>query len=221
MCFSATGSFAVAAVLAGVGAVSLSRERSPSQGMLATVPMLFALQQVAEGFVWVTIGHASGSWLHHLAVAIFLGFALVVWPLWIPLAFTLPEANPSRRRLLSVITAIGVVVSLGATIILLRGGPIAHVAGHSIAYSYVQAGPTIVVALYLPMYIIPSVLPFFVSTIRWAKPMGAVLVLALVATFVIERQALTSVWCFFAAILSGFMVLAMAPQRRPLALTRS
>lgn len=189
--------------------------------MLAAVPLLFALQQVAEGFVWVTIEHASGSWLHRLAVAAFLGFALVVWPVWIPLAFTLPEVNPGRRRLLSVLTAIGVVVSLGATLILLRGGPSAHVAGHSIAYSYADVGPAVVVALYLPLYVIPSVVPFFVSTFRWAKVMGAVLVLALLATFVIEQRALTSVWCFFAAILSGFLVVAMAPQRRPLALTRS
>jgi hypothetical protein len=59
-----------------------------------------------------------------------------------------------------------------------------------------------------------SVVPFFVSTMRRAKLMGGVLVLALIATFIIERQALTSVWCFFAAILSGFMVFGLDEQRR-------
>jgi hypothetical protein len=215
MCFSASGSFGVAAVLAGVGAVSLARPRSPSHGMLAAVPLLFALQQATEGLVWVTIGHARGSGLHGLAVAAFLGFALVLWPVWIPLAFALPEANPSRRRLLSALTAIGAVVAVGATVMLLRVRPAAHVAGHNIAYSYASSSSAIVLALYLPMYVIPSVLPFFVSTVRWAKVMGVVLVVALLATFVIERRALTSVWCFFAAILSGFMVVGTARPRHP------
>jgi hypothetical protein len=214
MCFSAGGSFGVAAVLAGLGTVSLARDRPPSHGMLAAIPLLFALQQATEGVVWVTVGHASDSALHGLAVAAFLGFAVVLWPVWLPLAFTLPETNPRRRRLLSVLTAIGAVVAVGAAVMLLRGRPAAHVADHHIAYSYAQADSAIVLALYLPIYVIPSVLPFFVSTIRWAKAMGAVLVLALVATFVIERRALTSVWCFFAAILSGFIVLAMAGPRQ-------
>jgi hypothetical protein len=39
-----------------------------------------------------------------------------------------------------------------------------------------------------------------------------------VATFVMERATLTSVWCFFAAILSGVIVLGIAAEHR-LALT--
>jgi hypothetical protein len=56
--------------------------------------------------------------------------------------------------------------------------------------------------------------PFFVSTISRAKLMGTVLVLSLLATFVIERQALTSVWCFFAAILSVLIVLSISRDHR-------
>ena len=44
--------------------------------------------------------------------------------------------------------------------------------------------------------------------------MGTVLVLSLLATFVIERQALTSVWCFFAAILSVLIVLSISRDHR-------
>ena len=78
MCFSATGSFGVAAVLAGIGAVSMAREKAPSHRMLALVPMLFAAQQAAEGAVWITFDHPSLRWLHMLAIVVFLAFALVV-----------------------------------------------------------------------------------------------------------------------------------------------
>ena len=47
-------------------------------------------------------------------------------------------------------------------------------------------------------------------SISRAKLMGTVLVLSLLATFLIERQALTSVWCFFAAILSVLIVLSIS-----------
>ena len=44
--------------------------------------------------------------------------------------------------------------------------------------------------------------PLFVSTLPTARTIGITLVISLIATLVVERDALTSVWCFFAAILS-------------------
>ena len=75
-------------------------------------------------------------------------------------------------------------------------------------------GSRTVQALYLPTYIVPALIPFFVSTLSWAKIMGGVLAVTLVATFIIERTTLTSVWCFSAAILSGVIVMGIAAERR-------
>ena len=55
MCFSATGSFAVAAGLAGIGAVAVCRTKPPSHRLFAVIPLLFAIQQIAEGMVWLTM----------------------------------------------------------------------------------------------------------------------------------------------------------------------
>ena len=214
MCFSATGSFGVAAVIAGIGAVAMAQDKPPSHRMLAAVPLLFAAQQVAEGVVWMTIHQPGDDGPQRIAVALFLGFALVGWPIWVPLSLFVAERNRRRKRILAVFSWIGVTVGMYAAVMLLRGRPTAHVAGHSIAYSYKERGPALVLALYLPGYLLPTVVPFFVSTISRAKLMGTVLVLSLVATFVIERQALTSVWCFFAAILSVLIVLSTGRDHR-------
>ena len=214
MCFSATGSFGVAAVLAGIGTVALAQPKAPSHRMLALVPLLFAAQQVAEGVVWVTIDHPHLRWLHVLAVAAFLAFALVVWPTWVPLALWSAEASPRRRRALSVLVWLGAGVAIYAAVILIRGPPTARVAGHSIAYSYAETGPALVLALYLPMYVLAAVVPFFVSSLSKARIMGIVLALALLATFIVERQTLTSVWCFFAAILSLCIVVGISDEHR-------
>jgi hypothetical protein len=214
MCFSATGSFGAAAVLAGIGAVSMAQVKAPSRRLLAVVPLLFAAQQVAEGVVWVTFDRPNWGGLHLLGVATFLGVALVVWPTWVPLALWAAEGNPRRRTVLSVLAWVGAGVSAYAGIHLIRGQPTAHVTGHSIAYSYAETGPALVLALYLPVYVLPAVVPFFVSTMRKARLMGAVLTASLVLTFVIERDALTSVWCFFAALLSLVIALGVSPRHR-------
>jgi uncharacterized membrane protein len=214
MCFSATGSFGIAGVLAGIGAVAMAQEKAPSRRMLGLVPLLFAAQQVAEGVVWLTIEHPGRGGLQAVAVAVFLGFALVVWPIWVPLSLWAGERNARRRRLLGRLVWVGIGVGIYAALILIRGRPTARVAGHSIAYDYSETGPALVLALYLPMYIIPALLPFFVSTISRARIMGAVLAVSLLATFIIERQTLTSVWCFFGAILSAVIVLGISEDHR-------
>ena len=214
MCFSATGSFGVAAAIAGIGAVALTQDKPPSHRMLAAVPLLFAAQQVAEGVVWMTIEHGAEGSLQAVAVALFLGFALIGWPIWVPISLFLAERNRRRRRALAILSAVGVAVGVYAAVLLIQGRPTAHVAGHSIAYSYKERGSALVLALYLPGYVLPTVVPFFVSTISRAKLMGTVLVLSLLATFLIERQALTSVWCFFAAILSVLIVVSIGRDHR-------
>ncbi len=213
MCFSATGSFSVAAVLAGVGVVSAVQKKADAHRVLATTPLLFAAQLVAVGLVWRTI-HDPASTLNLVAIAVFLGFALVVYPVWSPLALFLPERDPRRRKILRGLLAFGACVSIYAAILLIQQRPVARIANHSITYDYDKVGGSLVLALYLPGYVIPTVVPFFVSTMKHAKVMGAVLVFGLVATFVIKRQALTSVWCFFAAVLSGVIVLSIAAEHK-------
>ena len=214
MCFSATGSFGVAAALAGIGAYSVAQDKLPSHKMLAVVPLLFAGQQVAEGVVWMTLDRASPGWVKTVAVAVFLGFALIIWPTWVPLSLLRAETNPRRRQMLSFLACVGIGVAICASVILIRGQPTAHVEGHRMAYSYTDLGSRTVQALYLPTYIVPALIPFFVSTLSWAKIMGGVLAVTLVATFIIERTTLTSVWCFSAAILSGVIVMGIAAERR-------
>ena len=66
----------------------------------------------------------------------------------------------------------------------------------------------------MPAYLVPTVLPFFVSTIDKTKVMGGILLFGLFATFIIKRAELTSVWCFFAAVMSGVIVMSIAAEHR-------
>jgi uncharacterized protein DUF6629 len=215
MCFSATGSFAFAAALAAAGAASLHQQKAPSQRLLAWIPILFAVQQAAEGAVWLTIHDPSQARLHLFAVFTFLAFALIVWPTWMPLALLAAETRPRRRIALAALSCVGVSVSLYAGWQLLRGQPAARIDGHSISYNYANVGSVRVLALYLPVYVVATVVPYFVSTASRARTMGAVLAVSLLATFLIRRETLTSVWCFFAALMSAVIVLSLRSTPRP------
>ena len=213
MCFSATGSFAVAAGLASIGVAAVLRAKPDSHRLFAVIPFLFAIQQIAEGVVWMTMPFQS-SGLHRFAVDAFLTFAVVVWPTWMPLCLVPIERGPRRKATLRVLLAMGAAVSIYAGWLLFHGHPVAKVQGHSLAYDYSPSDTGLVLALYLPAYVATSVLPLFISSMERAKLMGLVLVGALVATFIIRRQTLTSTWCFFAAILSGLVVLSLAAEQR-------
>ena len=68
--------------------------------------------------------------------------------------------------------------------------------------------------LALIAYLVATIGPFFASTLPMARTIGATLVLSLVVTMLAEQDALTSVWCFFAAILSVQTLIALERSRR-------
>ena len=53
MCFSATASFTSAVVLSLTGTITLVINKDPRR-MLISLPIIFGLQQTAEGVVWIT-----------------------------------------------------------------------------------------------------------------------------------------------------------------------
>ena len=214
MCFSAAGSFALSGVMTGVGAAAIVRNSSPSRRMFAAIPLLFAAQQAAEGVVWLTIAEPSSTTLHRLAVDAYLGFALVLWPLWSPWAFRLAERSPARRRVLTGLSWVGATVSVAALMLLLRWQPVASFESRSVSYTYAGTTDGLPQLLLLTAYALPILVPFFVSTVRSAPVIGATLVVSVVAAMVVEKEALLSVWCFFAAIVSVLILVAVDREER-------
>ncbi len=53
MCFSPEADFTAAAVVGVVGVATLRLVREPRDLLIAALPLLFALHQFVEGFVWL------------------------------------------------------------------------------------------------------------------------------------------------------------------------
>ncbi len=82
MCFSAEASFSAAALLAAVGYATVSDTKNKQELCLAAIPFIFAMQQFAEGLLWVAITYdMMNSVLGLIGKYIFLFIAFVNWPL--------------------------------------------------------------------------------------------------------------------------------------------
>jgi hypothetical protein len=144
-----------------------------------------------------------------VAVDAFLGIALVVWPVWCPLALQRAERNAARRRILTALIWFGAAVATAAAFLLSRSQPVAVVVEHSIRYDRAGSSTAIRDSLVLLAYALSTIVPFLVSTTQLARTVGLSIVLSLTVTALIERNAFTSVWCFFAAMLSVLILVAV------------
>jgi hypothetical protein len=200
MCFSATASFSAAGLLTLAGAATLSKARDVRERPLAAVPLIFALQQGIEGLLWLTVpsGHPAGR---GFATA-FAVLALIVWPLFTPLAVGLAETMRNRRRLILGLTGPGLGVAGYSALDIWRHPYMAWPAAHSLVYINDSPFPWPLMLAYLAAVCAPPLLSSR-PAIRW---FGIVITIGLAATLGFFFVSLVSVWCFFAAIASVILV---------------
>lgn len=204
MCFSAPVSFTASAVLAGVGAISL-RGAQPRYRAFAAVPLLFAAQQASEGALWLVLNEAPFGKASHPVAQVFLFFALFVWPSYLPAALGLAEAKADRRRVLWALAAVGTLLGT-----YLMGCSVMRPSYACIAYDNLYYGVQVDGALkpIAPFFYVAIILgSLLVSTVRGTSALALVAVASFAVAGVFYRVGFASVWCFFAALLSGCIAL--------------
>jgi hypothetical protein len=201
MCFSATASFSLAAATAVIGVATLHQVRHRRELILAVVPLLFALQQVIEGLLWLELSGAGDRVVIAALAFAFLLFAEVLWPVYAALAVLLVEPDHRRRVILCAIAATGAALSLYLLSGLLREPPAASVRGHSIAYSRI----TDIFSWQQAAYVIVTVGAPVVSSHRIIRLFGVVVAIGFAITAYAYAATLISVWCFFAAAGSSLL----------------
>jgi hypothetical protein len=112
MCFSATASFVAAGVTGMVGAAAVSRISQQSEMPLAAIPLFFAAQQAVEGALWLTLPLAPDGPVSTSLTYLFLLFAKVFWPFFVPFSVLLVESELIRRRILIALCAAGAAVAI-------------------------------------------------------------------------------------------------------------
>lgn len=200
MCFSAGASFGAGIVLGTIGVATIKQSRHPSQWLFAAIPLLFGIQQMTEGVIWLTSGNSEWKNIQGVFTHIYLFFAQVLWPLWVPTAIFLLEKHPLQRRIQRVLVVSGVVVGLYMAYCLSWYDVAAVVEGHHIAYALKYPKELQYYAMFL--YGMATIVPPFFSHVRRMWMLGTTILISYVITAVFYDYYILSVWCFFSSVIS-------------------
>lgn len=187
--------------------------------MFAVIPLIFAFQQIMEGWVWLTLTNSDYRQWQRIPVTMFLFLAQVVWPLWVPLSMLKIESNPRLRLGLKILCYCSVVAAPLQAYRLIFNPPAVELRMHHIYYgldlSILYLGATLNV-----FYFLTTIVPPFLSSRRSVVTLGIFNLVAFVIAMISFRSNIISVWCFFAALISCQVIRIMNGMRDKLSLER-
>ena len=167
--------------------------------LLAAFPLLLALHQLDEAFVWWGLqGHVPAA-LGQVATWIYLLFAFVVLPVLVPVAILVVEPEGRRRLMMAPFVALGVVVSGLLLAAMIRGPVTATLGDYYIGYSTDLHAGTFVVML----YVAATCGALILSGIRDIARFGLINLVAVVLVARLTIEGFASLWCAWAAISSA------------------
>ena len=134
MCFSPEASFAGGIIISAIGVATVKRIHKPSQLIFASIPLFFGIQQITEGFLWLTLPDPGLINIQKISTYLYLIMADVIWPSMIPVSVLLMEENTRKKRVLRIIAAIGMILSLYYAFCLLSFDVDPQISGYHIFY---------------------------------------------------------------------------------------
>ena len=218
MCFSAEASFAGGVIITAIGVAVVRKVHEPAQLLFACIPLFFGLQQFAEGFLWLTLPYPEHLVVQKISTYFFLVMADVLWPVWIPLAVLFMEKDRKRRKIIWVLLLLGLSLALyyGTCLVFFNVHP--RILGYHIQYKTDFPKPLGMIAFVV--YLVATIPPLFVSSIKRTHLLGLLMFFSCVVTAIFFRQYLTSVWCFFAALISGVIYWILSDSKKKFLLDR-
>lgn len=201
MCFSATASLIAGGSLTIMGAVSLKKVKSKSEILFASIPLLFGIQQLIEGILWLSI-YREYAGVQSTMAYLFTGISRVIWPIYVPLSVLALESVAWRKKAILSFLPVGVASSLYLLYFIVTDGVSAEVVGHHIVYCSSHRIPF----LNLVFYVAATCLSCFFSSHRYVRIFGGLCILGFASAYLVSEIAAFSIWCFFAGLISFYIL---------------
>ena len=202
MCFSATANFVGSAVLTTLGVATLTRVKHRRELLFAALPILFALHQFIEGFVWLGMEGILRPVVAHDMGAAFMLYAQGLLPFLLPLSVLLFEPDVESRQRMLPFAILGGALTLYILWALTAYPLQLSVRANSLVYINQATNNTFVAVL----YVIATCGSLFFSKIRMMILFGAANLIILLIVMEVKRYAFTSLWCAYAAVASAIIL---------------
>lgn len=196
MCFSATASFVAGVSLSTLGVATLKKTERKVEVPLAMIPLLFGVQQIIEGMLWLSF-RFDAPLLNVTMTYMYTLFSHILWPMFVPFSIGLVETVAWRKKVISAFQFTGVAVGLYLLYFIVRY-PVTSEVDEHIVYVSPHFNNVPVMVLYLVATCVGS----FFSSHKIINIFGVLALLLFFVAYWIHSMAFFSIWCFFAAILS-------------------
>lgn len=213
MCFSAQASFTASAILALIGLIAVIKARhNLSLIPLATIPFIFAIQQLCEGIIWTSATHNPNGLTHITATYCYIFFAYFFWPIWIPFAMLVTESDGWRKAFCYSGLFAGLCFAIYRIIQISNYGVWSHIADCHIAYPTYDSDNKFMIPTLLYLY--ATAIPLLASRMRYTWLLSGAWAGSLLFTTFWYPAHIVSTWCFFAAIISILITLIVHTQMK-------
>jgi Family of unknown function (DUF6629) len=206
VCFSPEGDLAGGLVVTAIG-IDACRHLHGRNNLLlfAAVPLVLGAHQLDESLVWWSLEGPIPSSIGRVAMWIYLLIAMVVVPILVPLSIWKLEPTSRRRWIVAPFLGLGIVVATVLLITMLHGPVSVRLGAYHLAYSIGLQNGILIVGL----YVLATCGSLLCSGYRDIVVCGVANVIAVVILARLTAEGFTSLWCFYAAIASGFISLHM------------
>lgn len=201
MCFSATASFVAGISLSALGVLTLKQAPRKADVPFALIPLLFGVQQIIEGVLWLSFRFDIAP-LTATTTYAFSVFSHTMWPIFVPFSVGLLEPIRWRRKVIFGFQAAGLGIGLYLLYLIIRF-PVTAVAAEHIVY----VSPHFYNAPAMTLYLAATCVVSFFSSHRLVRLFGMLALLLAFIAYGFYTAAFFSVWCFFSAVLSAIIYL--------------
>lgn len=130
----------------------------------------------------------------------------------IPFSVLLMEKNKKKKRILRIFLWMGIAVSIYYVFCLVAFHVLPQIKNYHIEYN--SDFPTLFGILAFAIYLVVTVTPLFISSIQRTHLLGVLMLMSCIVTIIFYEHFLTSVWCFFAAFMSGIIYWIMRDAKK-------
>jgi hypothetical protein len=206
MCFSPQADLVGGLVVGVIGIDALRHVHQRHDHLaFAALPLLFAGHQLVETFVWWGLqGHVAAG-VGRVATWVYLLFAFVVLPVYVPLAIRALEPPGLRQRIMTGFVLLGGVVSALLLIAMVRGPVTANLGDYHLSYHTSEHAGLLISAAYVGATCGSMVF----SGYHRIAVFGAVNLVAVAILARLTIDGFASLWCGWAALTSCAIALQL------------
>jgi hypothetical protein len=201
--------FTLSGAIIFIGILTLLKVSEAREVPFALLPLFFGLHEFTQGFVWLGIEHLITQRAVEMAETFYVFYAKGLLQFWIPLAIWLLEPEGWRKNLLGILTVFGGGLTLYALWVLASVPAEVYLQGDALVYNTPRLS-----YLWLALgYILTTCGALILSSSIAIQLFGWLNLMGLSLVYWLKPYAFTSLWCLYAAVLSGVLYFYFVERR--------